>query len=219
MTYMLPFLLVLAHWQPLIIPGERLTYDVSSARFGQLGRASFTVTALESGTLRLAFDFEARVLFFKVSDHTSSELEPSTLRPLKYSKRERSPVGKRDENVTIDHATATWHDGHVARTLASSDALDELSFIYLVRSLALAPNEERMVARHFDAARNPVRVRAIAHEEHADILEMRVPDKRQQSGFSVLRFHLSKDARRLPLRIESTMPMAGRITMTLVSAE
>src|SRR5688500_17595758 len=212
MTFMLPFLLMLAHWQPLVIPGERLSYDVSSARFGKLGRASFSVTRLESGTLRLAFDFEARVLFFKASDHTSSELEPITLRTLKYSKRERSPVGKRDEHVTIDHAASTWHDGRVARALASSDALDELSFIYLVRSLELAPNEERMVARHFDEARNPVRVRAIGHNEHADILEMRVPDMRQESGYSVLRFHLSKDARRLPLRIESNMPVAGRIT-------
>jgi hypothetical protein len=48
---------------------------------------------------------------------------------------------------------------------------------------------------------------------------MQVPDKRQQSGFSILRFHLSRDERRLPIRIESTMPLAGRVTMTLVSTE
>jgi hypothetical protein len=219
MTFTLPFLLCLAYWQPLIIPGERLTYDVRSARLGKLGHATFSVTALESGAVRLAFDFEARVLLFKASDHTSSELDPSTLTTLRYSKRERSPVGKRDEQVTIDYATSTWHDGSATRSLASSDALDELSFIYLVRSLELAPGEERMVARHFDEARNPVAIRAVAQKENADIVEMRVPDKRQQSGVSVVRFYLSRDARRLPLRIESIMPVAGRITMTLVSVE
>jgi hypothetical protein len=219
MAILLPLLLALAHLQPLIIPGEHLTYEVTSARFGKLGHAEFSVTVLPSGSLELAFDFDARVLLFKASDHTRSVLEPITLRTLQYSKRERSPVGKRDEIVMIDHATSTWNGNGLTRPLASEDALDELSFIYLVRSLELAPGEERILPRHFDAARNPVKARAIASDEGLDVIEMQVPDKRQQSGFSILRFHLSRDERRLPIRIESTMPLAGRVTMTLVSTE
>jgi hypothetical protein len=219
MLILLPFLVVLAQLEPLIIPGERLTYDVSSARFGRLGRAEFTVNTLENGSLRLAFDFDARVLLFKASDHTSSELDPTTLTTIRYVKRERSPVGGRDENVTVDRASSTWQDKGKLRILGAPDPLDELSFIYLIRSLKLAPGEERIITRHFDPARNPVRVRASDGNGGADIIEMHVPDKRQSSGVSVLRFHLSRDDRRVPIRIESNMPVAGRITMRLVGTE
>ncbi len=219
MLILLPFLVVLAQLEPLIIPGERLTYDVSSARFGRLGRAEFTVNTLENGSLRLAFDFDARVLLFKASDHTSSELDPTTLTTIRYVKRERSPVGGRDENVTVDRASSTWQDKGKLRILGAPDPLDELSFIYLIRSLKLAPGEERIITRHFDPARNPVRVCASDDNGGADIIEMHVPDKRQSSGVSVLRFHLSRDDRRVPIRIESNMPVAGRITMRLVGTE
>lgn len=219
MQFLLPFLLVLGgEFQPLVIPGEKLTYDVSSARFGRMGQAQFSVTTLETGAVRLAFDFDARVLLFKASDHTYSELEATSLRTLRYGKRERSPVGARDENVVIDHAASTWTDRGSVQRLASDDALDELSFIYLIRNLELAIGEERILTRHFDHARNPVKVRAVGYADDVQVIEMRVPDKRQKSGFSVLRFYVSRDARRIPMRIESSMPVAGKVTMTFVSA-
>ena len=219
MQFLLPFLLVLGgQFQPLVIPGESLMYDVSSARFGKMGRARFSVTTLETGAIRLAFDFDARVLLFKASDHTYSELEATSLRTLRYGKRERSPVGSRDENVVIDHAASTWTDRGSVQRLASSEALDELSFIYLIRNIELAVGEERIFTRHFDHARNPVKIRAVSYTDDVEVIEMSVPDKRQKSGFSVLRFHVSRDRRRIPLRIESSMPVAGKVTMTFVAS-
>lgn len=78
--------------------------------------------------------------------------------------------------------------------------------------------EERILTRHFDQARNPVKVRAVGYADDVQVIEMSVPDKRQKSGFSVLRFYVSRDARRIPMRIESSMPVAGKVTMTFVSA-
>jgi hypothetical protein len=218
MTLMIPFLLVLGQIQPLVIPGERLTYEITSARFGKMGRAEFSVTTLESGAYRLAFDFDARVLLFKASDHTFSELEATSLRTLRYGKRERSPIGSREENVVIDHAASTWTDHGKVQSLASHESLDELSFIYLIRNIDLAVGEERVVTRHFDSARNPVKIRAVSFTEDVEVIEMSVPDKRQKGGVSVLRFYISRDPRRIPLRIESSMPVAGKITMTYLGA-
>ena len=210
------WMLGLAQLEPLVIPGERLVYEVRSARFGDMGKAEFRTATLEDGTVRLSFDFSARVLLFKVSDHTYSELDPHTLRSHRYAKRERSPLGSRDEDVVIDHAASTWTAHGETRPLASSDPLDELSIIYLIRNMQLAPGAEHVIERHFDAARNPIRVRRLADSaDSVDIVEMIVPDARQKNGSSVLRFHISRDARRLPLRIESSMPMAGRVVMTL----
>lgn len=209
-------LLLLVPLQPLIIPGERLIYDVSSARFGHMGQAEFAVSELDNGNIRLEFTFDARVLLFRASDRTVSELDAVNLRTVRYEKRERSPLGGRDESVVIDHGTSTWTQaGGSSQALASADPLDELSFIYLIRNMAMAPGEVSVLRRHFDGARNPIRLRSIAAQD-VDIIEMRVPDGRQKGGESVLRFHLSRDATRVPVRIESSMPIAGRITMTLV---
>lgn len=211
----LPFLWLFAQTNPLIIPGERLTYEIRSTRAGTIGTAQLS-TERSDDVLRLTFETNAKVLLFKASDRTTSELEPETLRTLRYSKRERSPLGKREETVTIDYAAGTWSDGETTRQLACESPLDELSFIFLVRSITLQPGEERIITRHFDRERNPVRLRALADaSQNYDVVEMTVPDKRQNSGVSVLRFFLTRDDRRVPARIESSMPVVGRVTMLL----
>lgn len=213
-------LLAFAQVEPLVIPGERLVYEVRSARFGDMGRAEFNTATLDDGTIRLSFDFSARVLLFNVSDHTYSELDAHTLRSRRYVKRERSPIGSRDENVSIDHATSTWTSGGATKALGSENPLDELSIIYLIRNMTLTPGTDYVLVRHFDAARNPIRVRRVdAAADSVDIVEMIVPDARQKNGSTRLRFHLSRDVQRVPLRIESSMPMAGQVIMTLVPAD
>jgi len=218
---LLPLTMVLSQARPMVVPGERLAYEVSSARFGRIGTAEFN-TILMGDTIRLTFDSKAKILLFKASDHTESDLDAESLRTVRYSKRERSPIGKRDENVVVDHSANVWTDGDKQHALASADALDELSFIYLVRSLELSDNESVTVRRHFDEARNPIVIRNINNESGTfingtpvDIVEMNVPDKRQDGGRSIVRFYISRDEKRVPLRIESSMPVAGRVTMTL----
>jgi hypothetical protein len=44
-----------------------------------------------------------------------------------------------------------------------------------------------------------------------------VPDARQGDGRSRLRFYISDDAERLVLRIDSSMPVGGALTLTLVA--
>ena len=49
-------------------------------------------------------------------------------------------------------------------------------------------------------------------------VEMRVRDTRNYKGEGVIRFSFSDDACRRPVRIASTIPEAGTVTMTLASA-
>jgi hypothetical protein len=191
--------------RPLVRPGEHITYAIHSSRFGNIGNATLRVDADTVGSRAaylLSFDFSARVTLFKVSDRTRSWLDAEGLSTLRYSKNESSPLGGRKEDVRVNSDVAT------------DQPLDELSFIYFIRALDLEPGDSIMVSRHFDPRRNPVRITAIAPRYY----EMRVPDSRQKSGTSVLRFLIGDDASRLPLRIESDMPVAGHITMTLVTS-
>ena len=189
--------------RPLVRAGEELTYVVHSSRFGNIGKAVLRVdtdTIYGTEAYRLSFDFAARVALFKVSDRTRSWLDAEGLRTLHYSKDERSPLGGHKEDVRVPDDCPT------------AQPLDELSFIYLVRALELNAGDTIVVRRHFDERRNPVRI--VAHT--ARDLEMIVPDVRQKNGTSRLRFLISDDSARVPLRIQTTMPVAGQITMTLV---
>lgn len=189
---------------PLVRSGEEIVYTVHSSRFGNIGKAVMRVdldTVQGVSAYRLSFDFSARIALFNVSDQTRSWLDAGTLTTLRYAKHEKSPLGGRHEDVTV------------GSDAASDLPLDELSFIYFIRALDLSPGESVVVHRHFDQRRNPVRVKALA----ASYYEMTVPDARQAKGSSTLRFLISTDGERLPLRIESVMPVGGKITMTMQS--
>jgi hypothetical protein len=79
--------------------------------------------------------------------------------------------------------------------------------------------------RHYDAARNPTSVRVTAHERietragtfETIRVEMRVKDPRHYRGDGLLILNLSDDARRVPVRIESTVPVFGKTVLTLES--
>lgn len=216
---------------PLIRQGEVLTYTVNSSRFGNIGTATMTV---DSDTLegrivtRLSFDFSGRITLFKVSDHTRSWIDPVTGTTLRYSKSERSPLSKRDEIAIIDRSAKTWADAKKSYPLASNEPLDELAFIYAMRQLSSYGDALPVsldISRHFDTARNPVRVNvlvpvsmvALGVTQRAQVLEMLVKDTRQKSGFSKLTFYLGEDAAHLPLRINSSMPVGGTMSLTLKS--
>jgi hypothetical protein len=49
-------------------------------------------------------------------------------------------------------------------------------------------------------------------------VEMRVRDARNYQGEGVIRFSFSDDSCQRPVRIESTIPEAGKVVMTLTSA-
>src|SRR5690606_11555826 len=105
--------------------------------------------------------------------------------------------------------------------------LDELSFIYFLRSLPLEEGESHALARHFDPERNPVVVRVLRRERVSVpagdfatvVVEMRVKDQRTFAGNGALRLYLTDDARRIPVRIESSAPVVGAMTLLLERAE
>lgn len=103
--------------------------------------------------------------------------------------------------------------------------LDELSFIYFIRTLPLTPGAVHRFDRHFDLSRNPVTVHMIRRETiptpmgelRTFLVEMRVRDPRHYKGEGIIRIHLTDDACRAPARIQSKMPILGTTVMTIES--
>lgn len=126
----------------------------------------------------------------------------------------------------MDLAARRWSEAAGGSGAMNTAApLDELSFLYYVRTLRLADGDTYSLARHYDATRPPVRVRVVGREV-MDVpagrfrtvhVEMRVHDPVRYRGEGVIHLHFTDDTRRLLVRMESSIPRAGRMVLSLES--
>jgi hypothetical protein len=205
-------------------PGEFLSYRAVSGRFGAFGagvlRVEGPVEMRGERALQLSFDFQGKVGVFRVEDRTRSWIEEGALSTLRFERLERSPLGTKSEEVEIFPEELRWQaaDGETGET-ACEHPLDELSFIYFIRTLPLKEGDVYTMTHHFDPDRNPVvlrvmgreRMRVPAGEFATVVVEMQVSDER----VSTMRFYLSDDASRIPVRIDSTAPWVGTTRLLL----
>lgn len=210
--------------------GEQLTYRVRIPSAWMKGRGVMSVDS--SVTIRgvtayvLHFEFRANLGPVKASSDETSWLDPRQMAVLQFEKRERSPLGKDDQTVEVYPRERRWAsaDGR-AGTSPTSEPLDELSFIYFVRTLPFATDTIYSFDRHFDPERNPVTVRLLRRETIDTpegpvptlLVEMRVKDPRHYQGEGIIRINLTDDAARVPVRIESIIPRVGPTIFTLES--
>jgi Protein of unknown function (DUF3108) len=212
-------------------PGERLVFEgrVHSGVTG--GGALWIEGPIElrgTSTWVLHSDMEGRVGPLKATDRNASWLDPIRMTALRYSSRERHIVSRHDNVVDIFAGEKRWSAADGAEGVTTTGLpLDELSFLYYVRTLPLTAETSLTVARHFDVARNPTVLRVLGREEidvgagrfRAIVVEMRVRDARRYKGEGTIRIHLSDDRCRLILRLESSVPDAGPATLALQSYE
>ena len=212
-------------------PGERLIFAgrVHTAVSG--GGALWVEGPVElrgTSTWLLHSDMEGRVGPLRATDRNASWLDPVRMTALRYTSRERHIVSKHDDAVDIFAGEKRWRAENGAEGVTATSApLDELSFLYFVRTLPLASDTTMAVARHYDPARNPTVLTVRGREEiqvgagrfRAILVEMRVRDPRRYKGEGVIRIHLSDDACRLILRLDSRVPDAGPATLDLQSYE
>jgi hypothetical protein len=210
--------------------GERMTYTARVANMGKVGKAIMRVDGPAdvrgTATYLLSFDFSARVGPVKAVDRTQSWFDPARGASLRFHKHERHPLSRHDERVEMFPGERRWEGSEGAGGYSPTDEpLDELSFMYYIRTLALTADTVYNFSRHFDAARSPTSLHVVRRErvstgagEFATVLvELRVKDPRRYKGAGAIRINLSDDALRIPVRIESAMPVIGKAVLTLDS--
>ena len=211
-------------------PGEELSYELTAARFGRIGRGVMAVDGpdrvRDRDAIVLRFDLDGKVGPMRISDETRSWIDPQPLASRRYRKRERHPFADRVEEVEIFPEDRRWVTGAGESGRTASDLpLDELSFLYFIRTLDLADGAEYVVERHFDPERNPVVIRVLGREELAAptgifrtiVVEMQVRDGERFGGRGEIRLYLTDDANRYPVRVVTSVPLAGKLTLDLVS--
>jgi len=219
--------------QPSPLPfavGERLEY-VGRVR-GISGRGTMwvegPVVVRGVSTYELHFDFTARVGPMSVTQRTVSWLDPERMAVMRFAKHERRILARSDEDVELFPNERRWRAKNGESGESPTDApLDELSFIYFIRTLPLGSDSTLSFSRHFDAQRSPTTIRVLGHEQvttpagtvATTVVEMRVRDPEHYRGEGRIRFSISDDGCRIPVRIESAIPDAGTVVLTLSAAD
>ena len=220
-------------WHPSPLPfgpGERITYHVNAKGMGSIGTATMTVEGPVDVRGTPTFLLRSRTTAgfgpFKGSQLSESWFDPVAIRSLRFHERERRLFATHSVRVEIFPDDDAWMnadgDSGVSPTNAS---LDELSFIYFLRTLPLATDTVYQLNRHFDAKQNPVTIRITRGDSirtdlgvfNTVLMEMRVRDPHRYHGEGVIRVYLSDDKCRIPVRIASDIPGVGSFVLTLES--
>ena len=208
--------------------GERLSYEVRLASGSQIGQSTMSVEGPTdvrgTSTYVLRFDSRVRLALFTGESKSESWFDPVRKSSLRYFKHERSILSHDDVSVDVYPDQKRWQAADGTTGISPSDSsLDELSFIFFLRTLPLTPGTSYRFDKHFDTTRNPVLIRVVRREVTATplgelrtmLVEMRVRDPKHYDGEGVIRFNFTDDDCRLPARIESMMPVVGKAIMSL----
>ena len=215
---------------PPFAVGERFTYGVKVQKMGASGHGEMWISGPEvvrgTETYVLHMNSKARFGPFGGGEESTSWLDPQRMAVLRFTKIERGVFSSHKDELEIYPTQRRWSaaDGTTGETITDSP-LDELSFIYFIRTLPLLDDSTYVVERHYDKTRNPASIRVIGREQletkagaFATLkVEMRVRDPLHFQGEGVILFNFSDDARRIPVRIESTAPSYGKTVLTLES--
>ena len=133
---------------------------------------------------------------------------------------------RRQRTFEFDPARRTWRraDGKDEQgTMATSQPLDELSFMYFARTLPLRTGDSYSFSRYFKDSGNPVVLRVVRRET-VDVPAGRfrcvvVQPMIRTSGLfgdgGRAEIYLSDDERRIPVLIKTRVPVVGSMTMLL----
>lgn len=213
--------------------GERLEYDVEAKWFliGGGGTASYAVEAIDTvhghPSYRLVFAMKGGITVFKMNDVQRSWLDADQLFARRFEQKLDQTNYERDR--TYDFFPDRMRYEEVGKpgsggALATATPLDDVSFLYFVRTLPLVVGEEYTEPRYYKRDGNPITVRVLrtervtvpAGEFDAVVVQPIIRTKGMFSEGGEAEVWLTNDELRLPLKLRAKVSIAT-LTMELTS--
>jgi hypothetical protein len=212
-------------------PGEYLTYRVKVGVFS-VGEAYMTITGLDdhqdNPVYRIQMAVQGSVGPAKVNDFYQSWFDVSTLQTWRYA-RDISEVtyrSYRQWEFFPDRMEWERKDTPETGELGSALPIDEIAFIYFMRTLPLEVGKSYTFNRYFQKQGNPVTVRVVRKERreiegvwyNTIVLEPEIKTDGLFGQGGSGEIHLTDDERRIPVYVKSDIPMfPGSLTLHLQS--
>ena len=200
--------------------GERLDYEAKLGYF-PVGTASVTVTGMVRERGAQAFEFTATGSGgppgWRVSYDLTSLVEADKFNSLRFHRR-LEQGGKVDEHryVIVPDSARYREEGVTGDWVTPAEPLDELAFLYYLRSAPLAVGKTYSLRRYFKTGYNPIQVAVTGRES------LPLPDGQTASCLAVqvsargatMRVWFTDDKQRLPVQLEIPLQF-GSVTLTL----
>jgi hypothetical protein len=203
--------------------GETLKYDAKLGYF-PVGEATVSVTriAKERGTDSFVFTMAGQggPPGWRVRYDMTSWVGTNEFNSLRFHRR-LEQGGKVDEHgyEIVPDSARYREEGVGGDWAAPTDPLDELAFMYYLRSAPLKVGQSYSISRYFKTGYNPIQVSVTGRESIAmpggtptPCLALRV-----SARGTTMRVWLTDDKRRLPAQLEIPLPF-GSVTLTLTSS-
>jgi hypothetical protein len=202
--------------------GETLNYEAKLGYF-PVGNASVSVARMVKERGKDAFEFtmsgEGGPPGWRVSYNLTSHVDAAEFNSLRFRRR-AVQAGKVSEHgyIIIPDSARYREEGVPGDWVAPAEPLDELAFLYFLRTTPLQVGKSYTLERYFKTGYNPIQVRvtgrepiALANGSNTDCLAVEVTSRGQ-----TMRAWFTDDERRLPAQLELPLPF-GSVVLTLVS--
>lgn len=147
--------------------GERMTYKVSLGIGGDVGNGVLEVADLETvhgrPTYALRFQLKGGLLFAKVDDDFRSWLDAQSLVSRRFKQDQKEYKYERHRTFEFFPEERRWQrlDNDETGTLPTDQPLDDVSFLYFIRTLPLEVGKTYSFNRYFKEDGNPVTVKVL----------------------------------------------------------
>jgi Protein of unknown function (DUF3108) len=204
--------------------GEMLTYDATLGVF-PIGTATVTVSRLTRERGKEAFVFAATgdggPPGIRVRYELTSWVGTERFASLRFHRKAVQGSRVEEERYQIVPDSGRFRkEGGSQDWAAPRDALDELAFLYYLRTIPLEVGKSYSVPRYFRTGYNPVQVRVVGRVERQLYDGRTVPclDVEVTSRGSTMGVRFTNDKRRLP--VDLYLPLSyGSVTLVLSSLQ
>ena len=209
-------------------PGERATYEVRLGMFGDVGNASMEILPLEQirgrWTYPMVFRLRGRVTFARVDDRLQSWMDVGRLHALRFKQDQKEVNFERHRTTEFFTDRMEWvRNNRITGPLASNQPLDDVSFIYFVRTIPLEVGRTYTWNRYWKEDGNPVTVRVLRRERievpagtfNTLVLQPIISTDGMFGEGGEALIYLTDDNRRLLVKMVSRVPVIGNLTLQL----
>jgi hypothetical protein len=203
--------------------GETLEYDAKLGVF-PIGTARMSVNQMtrERGTEAFVFAAtgEGRPMGIRVGADLTSYVGARGFSSLRFHRRVYQGASVDESQFQIVGDSSRYRQDGVPRDWAAPrNPLDELAFLYYLRTVPLKVGATYQIPRYFKTGYNPIQVRVVSRSD------WQLPEGRTVPAFNLeitsrgmqMSVTMTDDARRLPVELELPLPF-GRVTLELTRA-
>lgn len=202
--------------------GETLQYEARLGMF-PIGTASVTVGRMARERGKEVFVFSATGQGgppgLRARYDLTSWVSSASFNSLRFDRRLVQGNSVDEEHYHIIPDSSRYRiEGKPGDWVAPSDPLDELAFLYYLRTVPMKVGGSYRIARYFKSGYNPIEVRVLSRET------LQLPDGKSvpvlvveaTSRGTTVAVRYTDDARRLPVQIDLPLPY-GSVTLELTS--